>query len=174
MSGQRLPYNVLFLGHMNTSRSIMAEALVNREGRGRFHAWSAGIAGAAEIDTQAADILRRAHLDVSRSYSKSWEEFAGDEAPEFDFVFTVADEARLLPASAWPGQPVVAHWSIPNPALATGNPAQMRLAYAEAFRMLSNRIGIFMQLPLRSLDRLGVERELAGIAAKAPQESVAA
>ena len=153
-------YNVLFLGNGNSARSIMAETILNREGRGKFCAWSAGILADAEIDAQAADLMRKMGFDISGARPKLWSDLAGDGAPEFDFVFTVCDEAAMLPRSMWPGQPVFAHWGIADPAKSTGNEAQVRLAYADAFRMLSNRIVVFTSLPLRALDTLAMQRKL--------------
>jgi protein-tyrosine-phosphatase len=141
----------------------MAEAILDREGKGKFNAFSAGTQPHAEIDPHAVDLLRRTHFDISGLRPKSWDEFAGEGAPRFDYIFTVCDDAAMLPRAMWHGQPLFAHWSIDNPALAQGNSSQIRLAYADAFRMLSNRIGIFVNLPLRSLDRLATQRHLDAI-----------
>jgi len=163
MSKQDGRFNVLFLGSGNAARSIMAEAILDREGAGKFNAFSAGVQPHAEIDLHAVEVLKRAHFDTSGLRPKSWDEFAGDGAPRFDYIFTVCDEATLLPRSMWQGQPMFAHWGIDNPALAQGNSSQIGLAYADAFRMLSNRIGIFVNLPLRSLDRLNTQRQIDAI-----------
>ena len=160
MNNHGTKYNVLFLGNGNAARSIMAESLLNREGREKFHAYSAGINAHTEIDARAADLLKRSHIDIVGARPKNWNEFAGDEAPRFDFVFTVCEGAALLPRSVWRGSPIVAHWGVPNPAFVEGNEAQIRLAYADAFRMLSNRIGIFVNLPLRSSDIIAMQYQL--------------
>jgi protein-tyrosine-phosphatase len=141
----------------------MAEAILNREGGDKFQAYSAGIQAHTELDSRAIDLLKRSHFDISRAQPKNWNELTGDGAPQFDFVFTVCDNATLLPRSAWQGNPVIAHWGVPDPATAQGNEPQVRLAYADAFRMLSNRIGVFVNLPLRSLDRLTMQRDLDSI-----------
>ena len=169
-------YNVLFLGSSNSARSIMAEAILNREGGGRFRAFSAGIAPGAELDRQTVDLLGRMHFDTAGLHPKSWEEFAGDGGAAFDFIFTVCDNAGLLPRAMWKGQPIFAHWGVADPARAQGNAAQIRLAYADTFRMLSNRIMIFVNLPLRSLDLMSMQRklDLIGNTGAAPQPAVVA
>ena len=163
MNNRGTQYNVLFLGNGNAARSIMAEAILNREGRDKFHAYSAGINAHTEIDPRAADLLKRSQCDMINARPKNWNELAGDDTPRFDFVFTVCEGAALLPRSIWQGKPIFAHWGVPNPAFVEGNEAQIRLAYADAFRMLSSRIGIFVNLPLRSLDRLTMQRDLESI-----------
>jgi arsenate reductase len=156
-------FNVLFLGMANTARSIMAEAILNREGRGNFRAYSAGIQAAAQIDPQAGDLLQKMHFDIAGAHPKDWNEFTGDDAPRFDFIFTVCDNATMLPKSIWPGEPLIAHFDIADPALAAGNEAQVRLAYADAFRMLWNRIMILVNLPVRSFDTLAMQKQLNAI-----------
>ena len=163
MSNQGARFNVLFLGGGNAARSIMAEAILDREGKGNFNAFSAGTQPHAELDPQAVDLLKQTHFDIAGLRAKNWDEFAGDGAPRFDYIFTVCDDATLLPRAIWQGQPHFAHWGIDNPALAQGNSSQIRLAYADAFRMLSNRIGIFVNLPLYSLNRLATQRQLDAI-----------
>jgi len=153
-------YNVLFLGGGNCARSIMAEAILNRDGRGAFRAYSAGLHANAGLDQNAVDLLKKMHFDVDSMQPKEWSELAGETGQAFDFVFTVCEEAIMLPQSMWKGQPIFAHWGVPDPARVEGNEAQVRLAYADAFRMLSNRIGIFVNLPLRSLDLLTMQRKL--------------
>jgi arsenate reductase len=160
MSGSSNEYNVLFLGNSNSARSIMAEAILDREASGKFRAHSAGIQANAEIDRHAADLLKKMHFDVGTLHPKDWSALAGEDGIAFDFVFTLCESATLLPHAMWRGNPVFAHWGIPNPAFAAGNDAEMRLAYADAFRMLSNRIGIFINLPLRSLDLFSMQRKL--------------
>jgi protein-tyrosine-phosphatase len=157
------PYNVLFLCTGNSARSIMAEAILDRAGQGRFRAFSAGSQPKGHVHPFTIDLLKNLNYDVSKARSKSWLEFSAADAPKLDFVFTVCDNAAAEACPVWPGQPMTAHWGIPDPAEATGNEAEIRLAFADAFRMLSNRINIFVSLPLRSLDRLGLQRRLAEI-----------
>jgi protein-tyrosine-phosphatase len=156
-------FNVLFLCTGNSARSVMAEALLNREGRGHFRAFSAGSQPKCHIHPYTRDLLRRMNFDVSELRSKSWLEFSGPDAPKLDFVFTVCDNAAAETCPVWPGQPTTAHWGVPDPAAATGNEAEIRLAFADAFRMLSNRINIFVSLPIRSLDQLSLQRQLDAI-----------
>ena len=159
----RNPFNVLFLCSGNSARSIMAEAILNRDGRGKFRAFSAGSHPKGHIHPYAVDLLRKLNYDVSGFRSKSWTEFARPEAPKLDFVFTVCDDAAKEVCPVWPGQPMTAHWGIPDPAAATGNEAEIRLAFADAFRMLNNRISIFISLPIRSLDKLALQKQLDSI-----------
>jgi protein-tyrosine-phosphatase len=160
---ERKIYQVLFLCTGNSARSIMAEAILNREGRGKFHSYSAGSQPKGRVHPYALDLLRRMNFDISRYRSKSWSEFARPDAPKLDFVFTVCDHAAAEVCPVWPGQPMTAHWGVPDPAAATGNEAEVRLAFADAFRMLSNRISIFVSLPLRSIDQLSLHRRLDAI-----------
>jgi arsenate reductase len=157
------PFNVLFLCTGNSARSIMAEAILNREGRGNFRAFSAGSQPKGEPHAYTLDLLRKLNFDVRAFRSKSWHEFSGPDAPPLDFVFTVCDNAAGEACPYWPGQPMTAHWGVPDPAAATGSEAEMRLAFADAFRMLSNRIGVFVNLPLRALDRLTLQAQLDSI-----------
>ena len=157
------PFNVLFLCTGNSARSILAEALLNRAGQGKFKAYSAGSTPKGEVHLYTLDLLRRMNFDVSGARSKSWTEFAQAGAPKLDFVFTVCDNAANEACPLWPGQPMTAHWGIPDPAAATGNEAEVRLAFAEAFRQLSNRINIFVALPMRSLDTLSLQQQLDAI-----------
>jgi arsenate reductase len=157
------PLNVLFLCTGNSARSIMAEAILNREGRGNFRAYSAGSQPKGAPHPFTLDLLRKLNFDVSSFRSKSWNEFTGANAPPLDFVFTVCDNAAAETCPYWPGQPMTAHWGVPDPAAATGSEAEVRLAFADTFRMLSNRIGIFVNLPLRSLDALTLQAQLEGI-----------
>ena len=159
----RNPFNVLFLCTGNSARSIMAEAILNRDGRGKFRAFSAGSHPKGRIHPYAVDLLRKLNYDVSGFRSKGWTEFARPEAPKLDFVFTVCDDAAKEVCPVWPGQPMTAHWGIPDPAAATGNEAEIRLAFADAFRMLNNRISIFVSLPIRSLDKLALQKQLDSI-----------
>ena len=157
------PFNVLFLCTGNSARSIMAEAMLNRAGRGDFRAYSAGSVPKGEVHQYTLDLLRKLNFDVSRLRSKSWSEFASPGAPKLDFVFTVCDNAANETCPVWPGQPMTAHWGIPDPAAATGLEAEIRLAFADALRWLSNRINIFVSLPLRSLDALSLQRQLDAV-----------
>jgi len=156
-------YNVLFLCTGNSARSIMAEAILNRAGQGRFRAFSAGSQPKGRIHPYTLDLLQKLHFDLSGLHSKSWTEFAVSGAPKLDFVFTVCDNAASEACPVWPGQPMTAHWGVPDPAQATGNDAEIRLAFADTFRMLSNRINIFVSLPLRSLDALSLQKQLDAI-----------
>jgi len=154
---------VLFLCTGNSARSIMAEMILNRAGQGRFRAFSAGSQPKGQVHPYALDLLRKLNFDVSALRSKSWQEFSGEDAPKLDFVFTVCDNAAAATCPVWPGQPITAHWGVADPAAATGKEAEVRLAFADAFRMLSNRINIFVSLPLRSLDALTLQRRLDAI-----------
>lgn len=156
-------FNVLFLCTGNSARSIMAEAILNREGGANFRAFSAGSQPKGQPHPYTLDLLRKLNFDVSALRSKSWNEFSGADAPPLDFVFTVCDNAAGEACPFWPGQPMTAHWGVPDPAAVTGNEAQMRLAFADTFRMLANRIAIFVSLPLRSLDRLTLQAQLNDI-----------
>ena len=160
---ERKPYNVLFLCTGNSARSVMAEVILNRAGQGKFRAFSAGSQPKGQIHPYTLDLLRKLNYDVSGLRSKSWKEFSGPDAPELDFVFTVCDDAARETCPVWPGQPMTAHWGVPDPAAATGTEAEVRFAFADALRMLTNRINIFVSLPLRSLDQLTLQRQLDAI-----------
>lgn len=156
-------YNVLFLCTGNSARSVMAEAILNREGHGNFGAYSAGSHPKGQVHPYTLDLLRQMKFDVSQFRSKSWSEFARADAPKLDFVFTVCDDAANEPCPYWLGQPMTAHWGLPDPAAATGTEAEIRLAFADAFRMLNNRISIFASLPLNKLDKLALQKHLDAI-----------
>ena len=156
-------FNVLFLCTGNSARSIMAEAILNREGRAQFRAYSAGSYPKGSVNPHALELLRDLNYDVTSFRSKSWTEFARPDAPKMDFVFTVCDDAAAEACPVWPGQPMTAHWGIPDPAAATGNEAEIGLAFADAYRMLNNRISVFVSLPMRSLDRLALQEHLDSI-----------
>jgi arsenate reductase (thioredoxin) len=156
-------YNVLFLCTGNSARSVIAEAILNREGHENFRAFSAGSHPKGQVHLYTLDLLRQMHFDVSRFRSKSWSEFAKPDAPKLDFVFTVCDDAANEPCPYWPGQPMTAHWGVPDPAAATGTEAEIRLAFADAYRMLNNRISIFVSLPLSKLDKLSLQKRLDAI-----------
>jgi protein-tyrosine-phosphatase len=156
-------FNVLFLCTGNSARSIMAEAILNRLGAGKFHAYSAGSQPKGRVHPETLRLLESFDYDTSGHRSKSWSEFADPGAPLLDFVFTVCDNAAGETCPIWPGQPMTAHWGVPDPAEATGNPAEIALAFKDAYRMLHQRIGIFTSLPLRSLDQLSLQKKLREI-----------
>jgi arsenate reductase len=162
-------FNVLFLCTGNSARSILAEAILNRVGHGRFRAYSAGSQPKGEVHPFAIELLKGVNHDTSFARSKSWEEFATDDAPVMDFVFTVCDNAANEACPVWPGQPMTAHWGVPDPAAAEGTDAEKHLAFAEAYRMLNNRISIFTSLPLASLDRLTLQGRLRDIGRDMPE-----
>jgi arsenate reductase len=157
------PYNVLFLCTGNSARSVMAEAILNRAGQGRFHAFSAGSQPKGQIHPYTLDLLRKLHYEVSSLRSKSWPEFAQPDAPKLDFVFTVCDNAAGETCPVWPGQPMTAHWGVPDPAAATGTEAEIRYAFADTLRMLTNRINIFVSLPFDKIDHLSLQMRLDAI-----------
>jgi protein-tyrosine-phosphatase len=157
------PYNVLFLCTGNSARSIIAEAILNRAGQGKFRAFSAGSQPKGQIHPCTLDLLCKMNFDVSGLRSKSWLEFSAPNPMLLDFVFTVCDNAAGETCPLWPGQPMTAHWGVPDPAAATGKEAEVRFAFADTFRMLNNRINIFVSLPLRSLDKLALQRQLDSI-----------
>lgn len=156
-------YNVLFLCTGNSARSIIAEAILNRAGRGRFKAFSAGSQPKGKINPRTLDLLRKFNYDVSTLRSKSWTEFAKPGAPDLDFVFTVCDNAAGESCPLWPGQPITAHWGIPDPAAASGTQAEIALAFKDAYRMLNRRIDLFLALPIEKLDRLVLTTRLREI-----------
>jgi protein-tyrosine-phosphatase len=158
-------YNVLFLCTGNSARSIMAEAILARVGKGRFRAFSAGSRPAGKVADHALSLLQTLGYDTAAFRSKSWDEFGKPGAPEMDFVFTVCDEAAGETCPIWPGHPSSGHWSIPDPAKTTGSHAEISAAYDEAYRMLSNRIGAFVNLPLDKLDHASLHHHLQQIAA---------
>ncbi|GLK74938.1 hypothetical protein GCM10008171_01910 [Methylopila jiangsuensis] len=154
------PYNVLFLCTGNSARSIIAECVMNREGQGRFKAFSAGSHPRGEVNPFALDLLKRTNFDVSGLRSKSWHEFAEPGAPELDFVFTVCDDAAGEECPYWPGQPMSAHWGMEDPAAFQGSDTEKALAFADTMRGLTNRISIFVSLPLKTIDKLSLQRRL--------------
>ena len=157
------PYNVLFLCTHNSARSILAECVMNKLGAGRFQGYSAGSQPSGRVHPMALDLARQLHYDTSALRSKSWEEFSRPEAPKLHFVFTVCDDAADEVCPVWPGQPMTAHWALPDPSRAEGNEAERRLAFAETHRMLHQRISVFTSLPLASLDRLSLQKRLDDI-----------
>jgi arsenate reductase len=168
-------FNVLFLCTGNSARSIMAEAILNKLGAGKFRAYSAGSQPKGQVHQETVRLLQSLGYDTSGFRSKSWNEFAKPGAPSLDFVFTVCDNAAGEVCPVWPGQPMTAHWGIPDPADAKGNAAEIALAFKDAYRMLNQRIGIFTALPLRSLDKLSLQNKLReigrmpGATAKTPE-----
>lgn len=157
------PFNVLFLCTGNSARSIIAEAILNRLGKGKFRAFSAGSQPKGEVNLNTIRLLERLDYDTSALRSKPWSEFAQTGAPKLDFVFTVCDNTAGESCPVWPGQPMTAHWGIPDPAEAQGAPAEVALAFNDAYRMLSQRIGIFVALPIAALDRLTLQAKLRDI-----------
>lgn len=157
------PFNVLFLCTGNSARSILAEAILNKVGAGKFQAFSAGSQPKGQVHPEARGLLQSLGYDTRGFRSKSWNEFAKPGAPALDFVFTVCDNAAGEACPLWPGQPMTAHWGIPDPAAATGSAAEVSLAFKDAYRMLSQRIGVFAALPLRSLDRMSLQAKLKDI-----------
>lgn len=167
------PYNVMFLCTGNSVRSIIAEAILNRSGVGKFRAFSAGSQPKGQVNPHTIQLLWSLDYDTSGLRSKSWHEFAKAGAPEFDFVSTVCDNAAAEACPVWPGQPTTAHWGVPDPAEATGSPAEIALAFTNAYRMLHQRIGIFTALPLRSFDQLSLQNRLREIG-RMPEAAVKA
>ncbi|WFP64386.1 arsenate reductase ArsC [Mesorhizobium sp. WSM4904] len=161
MSGQ--VYNVLFLCNANSARSIMGEAILNRLGAGRFKAYSAGANPSGTINPYTLQLLESLNYDTSFARSKSWDEFSRPGAPEMNFIFTVCDSAANESCPVWPGHPMTALWAVPDPAKAAGKDAEQHLAFADAFRMMSNRIGLFVNLPISSLDRMALQQHLEEI-----------
>jgi protein-tyrosine-phosphatase len=156
----RRPLNVLFLCTGNSARSIMAEATLNRLGRGKFQAFSAGSQPAGYVHPLALQMLRNAHYDLTGLRSKPWDEFAVSDAPKLDFVFTVCDNASNEVCPIWPGQPMTAHWGLPDPAKAQGTDAEKAAVFADTIRMINLRIGIFVSLPLEKLSKLSLQKQL--------------
>jgi len=151
------PFNVLFLCTGNSARSILAEAILSKIGAGKFQAFSAGSQPKGQVHPETLRLLQSLGFDVTRVRSKSWGEFARPGAPSLDFVFTVCDNAAGEACPFWPGQPMTAHWGIPDPAAAQGSDVEIALAFKDALRMLSQRIAIFTALPIRSLDKLSLQ-----------------
>ncbi len=173
---ERPPLNVLFLCTGNSARSILAEAILNRLGAGKFRGYSAGSHPAGAVNPQALHLLRKASYDVSKLRSKSWDEFAAPGAPKLDFVFTVCDDAANEICPIWPGQPMSAHWGLPDPVKAQGTEAERNLAFADTMRMLTQRIDIFVNLPFDRLSKLSLQEQLDEIGRmrrKAPSEQPA-
>lgn len=153
-------FNVLFLCTGNSARSILGEALLNHLGKGQFHAYSAGSHPAGLVNPFAIELLQKSKLPVENLRSKSWDEFSGSGAPQFDFVFTVCDNAAGEVCPVWPGQSMTAHWGIDDPAAASGSDADKRKAFVNAFTQLSRRISLFISLPVDKLDKLSLKHQL--------------
>jgi arsenate reductase len=153
-------YHVLFLCTGNSARSIMAEAILNHKGRPTFTAYSAGSHAAGTVRPEALQQLERAHIPTDGLRSKNWDEFAKPGAPKMDFVFTVCDNAAKEVCPVCPGQPMTAHWGVPDPAAVTGRPEQIEKAFRDAFFMLDRRITLFLNLPLQALDTLAIKKEI--------------
>lgn len=156
-------YNVLFLCTGNSARSIMAQGIMNSKGRPRFSAFSAGSHPTGTVRPEALAQLQAARIPTNDFYSKSWDVFAKPNAPKMDFVFTVCDTAAKEVCPVWPGQPMTAHWGVPDPAAVTGRPEQIEKAFHDAFLLLDRRIGLFLSLPLASIDELSLRRQLEDI-----------
>jgi arsenate reductase (thioredoxin) len=158
------PYmNVLFICTGNSARSIMAEALLNQLGGGKFRAYSAGSHPAGFVNPKALELLERNRFRTGDLRSKNWDEFAGTDAPQMDFVLTVCDKAAGEVCPVWPGQPMSAHWGVEDPAAAQGTPAQIEKAFTDAFMVLQRRIALFLNLPLEKLEKLSLLKELQKI-----------
>jgi arsenate reductase (thioredoxin) len=153
-------YNVLFLCTGNSARSIMAEAILNGKGKPVFTAYSAGSHPSGVVRPKALQLIKMAHLPTEALRSKSWEEFAKRGAPKMDFVFTVCDNAARETCPLWPGQPMTAHWGVPDPVAAKGTPEQIEHAFRDAYLLLERRISLFLSLPLASLDKLAMQKEI--------------
>jgi arsenate reductase len=156
-------YNVLFLCTGNSARSILAEAILNRKGKGVFTAYSAGSHPSGAVRPEALKQLELSGIPTAGLRSKSWDEFAGPDAPRMDFVFTVCDNAAKEACPFWPGQPMTAHWGIPDPAAVKGTPEEIERAFRDAFSILDRRIGLFLSLPLSTLEQFALQREIDDI-----------
>jgi arsenate reductase len=156
-------YNALFLCTGNSARSIMAEAILNHKGKGRFTAYSAGSHPSGQPRPEAIKQIESAGMPTAGLRSKSWDEFAAPGAPKLDFVFTVCDNAANEQCPYWPGQPMTAHWGIPDPAAVNGTPEEIGRAFRDAFVVLDRRIGLFLCLPLGTLDQLAIKQEIQNI-----------
>jgi arsenate reductase len=162
------PFNVLFLCTGNSARSILAEAILNHLGEGRFRAWSAGSHPAGEVNPHALELLRRLRIPAGEARSKSWDEFVQAGAPRMDFVFTVCDNAAGEACPVWPGQPVTAHWGVADPAAVGGNALQKVEAFRRAFIVLEHRVRAFTSLPLATLDRQRMAAQVRKIGTATP------
>ena len=162
-------YNVLFLCTGNSARSIMAEAIMNKKGWPNFTAYSAGSHPTGRVNPHALKMLQTARLPIEGLRSKAWDEFAKPEAPELHFVFTVCDNAAKEVCPVWPGQPMTAHWAVPDPASVAGSEEQLERAFRDAFTVLERRISLLLCLPLESLDKLAIQKEIDRIGKEMPE-----
>lgn len=167
------PFNILFLCTGNSARSILAEAITNKIARGKFVAYSAGSMPKGEVHPQALKLLKSLGLPTEHLRSKSWEEFSKPDAPPLDFVITVCDNAANEICPYWPGQPMTSHWGMPDPAAVEGTDTEIALAFADTYRMLNNRIGIFTSLPIAKLSRSSLQDRMdeIGKAVPAPEQA---
>jgi len=156
-------YNVLFICTGNSARSIMAEAILNQQGAGRFRAWSAGSHPAGAVNPHAIDLLERNRFKTTGLRSKNWDEFAAADAPHMDFVLTVCDKAAGEVCPVWPGQPMSAHWGVEDPAAVKGSDEAIHRAFSDCFMVLSRRIALLTVLPIEKLNKLALKQELADI-----------
>ena len=164
------PYNVLFLCTGNSARSVLAEALMNKIGAGKFRAYSAGSMPKGQVHPQALKVVAGMGFAPEDFRSKSWDEFAGPDAPQFDFIITVCDNAAGEVCPVWPGQPISAHWGFEDPAAVEGTDDEKRRAFDQTFRHMMNRVRLFVNLPLTMLDHTAIKRELSNIG-KTEQEA---
>ena len=162
-------YNILFICTGNSARSILAECILNREGQGRFKAYSAGSHPAGKVHPLALDVLRQMNYPTDQLRSKDWQEFAEPGAPAMDFAFTVCDKAAGEVCPVWPGQPMTAHWGFQDPAAFEGPEVEHRALFLEIFKQINFRIGIFVSLPMASLDRLSLQKRLNEIGQTLPK-----
>jgi len=169
MSGRS--YNVLFLSRRNSARSILAEAVLNKKGRGLFKGYSAAVTPAGALDPHVIELLQSNGLDVPATPPKHYSEFTRPDAPALDFVFTLSDTAAGEPLPEWPGMPVTAHWSSPDPILATGQEWERERAFVQVLKELERRLSIFMNLPFASLDRMSLQNRLDEIGRTRPTTS---
>lgn len=167
------PFNVLFLCTGNSARSVIAEALMNKEGQGRFKAYSAGSMPTGRVNPHVRPIVESCGYQVADFRSKSWDEFATPGAPPLDFIFTVCDNAAGEVCPIWPGQPMSAHWGVPDPAAVEGSEAEIGAAFSETARLLGNRIRLFLSLPFASLDKMSLQTKLREIGQRADQATPA-
>ena len=165
-------YNVLFLCTGNSARSILAEAILGRLGSGSFRAYSAGSFPKGEVHPAAVRLLDQLNYDTSGFRSKSWDEFSGADAPQLDFIFTVCGTAAGETCPVWPGKPMTAHWGLPDPAAVEGSEAEVAAAFADTYRMLTNRIELFLALPLDAIDAMSLQNRLRDIGNTADAEAV--
>lgn len=168
------PYTVLFLCTGNSARSILAEALLNKLGKGKFVAYSAGSMPTGKVNPNAIALLDRLGFDTQGFRSKSWSEFSGTGAPELDFVFTVCDNAANEVCPLWPGQPMTAHWGVPDPAAVEGTEKEITHAFQTALRVLQRRIELFANLPVKSLDKMSLKKHLDDIGTQQPEKAPSA